>query len=87
MVLDGLEGLECKVCRNGILLEQVSQFKYLGCVLDKSGEDGEECCRKVVSRRVVGAIRSLVNARVLHESLFIAVLMYGSEIMKWKEEL
>ena len=44
------------------------------------------------SRKVVGAIRYLVNARslhlecarVLHESLLIPVLMYGSETMKWK---
>ena len=44
-------------------------------------------------RRVEGAIRSLVSsrdlqldcARVLHESLLIPVLMYGSETMLWKE--
>ena len=49
-----------------ICLEDVSEFKYLGCVLDKSGTDGEECSRKVASgRRVVGAIRSLVNGRNL----------------------
>ena len=36
-------------------------FKYK--YLDKSGTDGAECSRKVVSgRRVAGAIRSLVNA-------------------------
>ena len=40
-------------------------------------------------RRVAGAIRSLVNARglqlecarVLHETLFVPVLKYGSETM------
>ena len=44
-------------------------------------------------RRVAGAIRSLVNirdfqlecARVLHETLLVPVLMYGSETMLWKE--
>ena len=44
-------------------------------------------------RRVAGAIRSLVNARdlqlefarVLHETLIVPVLMYGSETMLWKE--
>ena len=54
----------------------------LGNVLDKSGTDGAEC-----SRRVAGVIRSLVNvrdlqlecARVLHETLFLSVLMNGSE--------
>ena len=68
--------------------------KYLGCVLDESGTDGAECNRKVVSgRRVVGAIRSLVNARdlqpecarVLHETLLVAVHMFGSETMLWRE--
>ena len=45
-------------------------------------------------RRVAGAIRSLVNARnlqlecarVLHETLLVNVLMYGSEAMLWKEK-
>ena len=64
-------------------------------VLYKSGTDGTECSRKVVSgRRVAVAIRSLVNAkdlqlecaRVLHETLLVLVLMYGSETMLWKEE-
>ena len=46
--------------------------------------------KKVASgRRVAGVTRSLVNARglylecarILHESLFVPVLFYGSEIM------
>ena len=54
-----------------------------------------QCRRKVTSgRRVAGVIRSLVNARdlqiecarVLHETLLVPVLMYGSETMLWKEE-
>ena len=44
----------------GIRFEHVSEFKYLGCVMDESGTDGAEC-----SRRLAGAIRSLVNARGL----------------------
>ena len=53
--------LECEVHVDGIRLEHVSEFKYLGCV---SGTDGTECSRKVMSgKRVAGAIRSLVNAR------------------------
>ena len=44
-------------------------------------------------RKVAGGIRSLVNARglqlecakVLHEILLVAVLMYGSETIIWKE--
>ena len=52
------------------------------------------CSRKVASgRRVTGAIRFLTNtrslqlesARVLHESLIVSVLTYGSETMIWKK--
>ena len=51
--------------------------------------------RKAASgKRVTGAIRSLVNAmilhhecaRVSHESLLVPVLMYNSETMTWKEK-
>ena len=60
MVLNGEEGLECELYVDGILLLHVSEFKYLGCVLDESGSDGAKCSRKVASgRRVTGAIRSL----------------------------
>ena len=54
-----------------------------------------ECSRKVASgRRVAGAIRSLVNARslqlecarVLHESLLVSFLTYGSETIVWREK-
>ena len=50
MVLNGEEGLKCEVHVDGILLEHISEFKYLGCVLDKSGTDagtgGPDCSRK-----------------------------------------
>ena len=66
MVLNGEEGLECEVHLDGIRLEHVSKFKYLGCVLDESGTDGAECSREVASgRKVKGAIRSPVNGRDL----------------------
>ena len=58
-MLGGEEGLESEVCVDGICLKHVSEFKYLGCVLDESGTDDAECSRKVASgRRVAGAIRS-----------------------------
>ena len=61
----------------------------LRCVLDEAGRDGAE-----FSKRVACAIRSLVNARglqlecarTLHETLFVHVLTYGSEIILWKEK-
>ena len=93
MVLNGEKG--CEVHVDGVRLEYVSKFKYLGCVLYESGTDEAECSRKVASgRRVAVAIRSLVNARnlqfecarVLHETLLVPVLMYGSETMLWKEK-
>ena len=68
----------CDVHVDEISLEDVSEFKYLGCVLDESGTYGVKCGRKVASgRRVAGAIYSLVNAwdlqfvcaRDLHETL------------------
>ena len=60
------EGLKCEVHIDGIRLGHVSEFKYLGFVLDELGTDGAECSRKVASgRKVAGAIRSLINARDL----------------------
>ena len=48
----------------------MSEFKYLGCVLDESGTGGAVCSRKVLSeRRVASSIRSLVNTRVLQLSM------------------
>ena len=35
IVMNGEEGLECEVHINGVRLEHASEFKYLGCVLDK----------------------------------------------------
>ena len=66
MVMDGEGGFECEVHVYGIRLEDVSEFQYLGSVLDESCTDEAECSRKVASgKRVAGAIRSLVNARIL----------------------
>ena len=73
----------------------MSEFKYFGCVLDESGTAEEACRRKATSgSRVAGAIRSLVNdrclqlefSRVLHETLLVPIMMYGSESMIWKEK-
>ena len=66
MVLNREEGLECEVHVDGIRLKHISEFRYLGCVLDELGTDGAECSKKAASgRKVAGAIRSLVNARDL----------------------
>ena len=82
------EGLQCDVCVDGMRLEHWSEFKYLGCVLNESGTDGEHW--KVASgSRAAGVIRSPANARglqvqcarVLHESMVVLVLIYGSKTM------
>ena len=37
MVMNEEEGLECEVLVDGVRLEHVSEFKYLGYVLDEAG--------------------------------------------------
>ena len=61
--------MECEVCVDGIRLEHVSEFKYLGSVLDESGTDEAECGRKAAV-----AIRSMVNARSLQGSCWCLFL-------------
>ena len=62
MMLGREEGLESEVCIDGIRLEHVSEFKYLGYVLDGSGTYEAEFSRPVaIVRRVAVDIRSLVN--------------------------
>ena len=57
--------MECEIHVDEMQLGHVSEFKYLGCVLNESGTDEAECRRKVASgRHVVGVIRPLMNARV-----------------------
>src|SRR5678816_433561 len=86
---------QCEVMLDGEQLEQVSEFKYLGYVLDEKGTDDVECSRKVVNgRKVAGAIKSLVNvkglslecARVSHEGMMLPVLLYSSETMVWNKK-
>ena len=46
--------------------KNMSEFKYMECVLDESGTDETKCSRKVASgMKVEGAMRSLVNTRGL----------------------
>ena len=65
MVVSG-ENMPCRIMLDGELLEQVSEFKYLGYMLDERGTDDTECGRKVSSgRREASAIKLLVNAKCL----------------------
>ena len=67
--MNGEEGLKCEVHVDGVYLEHVSKLIYLGCVLDKVNTDRAE-----FSRKVAGAIRSLVNARDLQIE-YVRILM------------
>ena len=49
MMLGEEEGFECAVCVDGRILGYVSEFKYLGCVVDESGTDEAEFRRKVAN--------------------------------------
>ena len=69
---------------NGVRLDHVSKFKYLGCILNESGADEAVCRRKVTSgKKVTDDFRFLVNARdlqfecvrVLHACLFSCMLL------------
>ena len=63
--------------------------------MDESGTDEAECRKNVTSGRRVAGARSLVNARglllecarVLHETLLVPILMYGSEKIMCKGEM
>ena len=72
--------MECEIHVDGVWLEKVLEFKYLGCVLDELGTYVAKSHRKVpIERKVAGAIRSLVNAtglqldcvRKMHEVLLV----------------
>ena len=63
-------------------------------MLDKKGVDDIKCGSKVSNgRQVAGAIESLVKARrlsfernrVVHESMLLPVVMYGSKEMVWSQ--
>ena len=88
----GKERMPCRILLDSEQLEKVSEFKYLGYMLDEKGTDDAECSRIVMSgKKVAGAIRALVNerglsldcVRILHESMLLPVLLYGSECMVW----
>ena len=95
MVLGEEKGVECEVSVDGMRLEHVSEFKYFGCVLDESSTDEAEYRRKVASGMgIAGVLRSLISAkglqlecaRVVHKSLLVPVLMYGSEALIWNKK-
>ena len=79
ILLGGDEVLICEFLVDGRLSEHISKFKYLRCTL-------VQMVANIVGK-VEDATRSLVNAgslqlkytRVLHETMLVLVLLYGSE--------
>lgn len=79
--------IQCEL--NGNLLEQVSQFKYLGCIFSEDGKfDKEFDHRRMNGNKVVAQLRSHVfNKRelsrdtklMIHQSIFRPTILYGSE--------
>ena len=53
LVWNGEKELECEVSVDWKRLEDVSEFKYLGCIVDESGTDEADCRRNVASVRFV----------------------------------
>ena len=83
VLLNRDEVLEYEAYVDGMQLEHVWEFKYLGCVLNESGTDKADCYRKVaIGKRVACVIRPLANAwglrldcgSVLHKLLLMPVL-------------
>jgi hypothetical protein len=94
MVMNGVD-VQCHLEVDGVQLEQVPVFKYLGYMIENKGIDDVECDRKVSNgRRVAGAIKTLANTknlsleciRRLHECMLVPVLMYGSEVTVWSQK-
>ena len=78
---------------DGARLQQVPDFKCLGCVLDELGTDDVECRRKVVSKgKAADAIRFQVSARGMQfgcarvpcDSLLVPAGLCGSAAKIWK---
>lgn len=75
-------------CLNGNSLEQVSQFKYLGCMFSEDGKIDKEFEHRRLNRNKVAQLRSHVfNKRelskdtklMIHRSIYRPAIMYGSE--------
>ena len=64
MVLGQEDELVYEICVDGVQLEHMSEFNYLGCFFFGSGTDEAECRRKFANeRKVENPIIFLVIAR------------------------
>ena len=65
--------MNCDVHVDGVRLEHVSEFKYLGYVLDKTGTGEAECSTEVASRRRVASVLESCTKHCLYLLLRTAV--------------
>jgi len=86
--------LECKINMDGVRLEEVREFKYLGTILCKHGSmDGEIRERAVQGRRVIGSLGRIMKGRNvsmdikkgLRNSIVIPTITYAAETWTWNE--
>ena len=88
MVFERNEATECGVMLDGVEMENVRVFKYLGSVLSKDGSLEEEVRERVQQgRKVAGSLKAVIRNRAvsmdvkrsLHDSIVVPTLTYGSE--------
>ena len=88
VVFERGEATECTVRLDGVDMENVKVFKYLGSVMSKDGSLGEEVLGRVQQgRRVVGSLKAVMRNREvsmevkksLCDSIVVPTLTYGSE--------
>jgi len=82
----------CNISLNGVLLEQVSEFVYLGSMFERKGSLDCEVERRVsASARIVGCTGKWLRKKVWHKDISMAIyngmikptLLYGAETGVW----
>jgi len=85
---------QCKIMMNEQIMEEVSEFKYLGSVLCKYGSmEGEIRERALQGRKVVGSLGRMMRERTvskeikkaLRDSIIVPTVTYGSETWTWNK--
>ncbi len=85
---------ECKVTLNGEVMEEASEFMYLGTVMCKHGRtEGETRERALQGNNLVGSLEhimkgksvSMVEKRDLRNTVILPTLTYASETWAWNK--
>ena len=89
------DGANLNVRLNGEVLEEVSQFKYLGSIVAADGGVKADVNHRVNEGcKVLGAMNGVIKnrglgmnvRRVLYEKIIVPTVTYGSELWSMKEE-